>query len=43
MSEAAVEGVVQEAGNRSVEQIAEEENELLLGLLRLRARRGLSR
>jgi 3-hydroxyacyl-CoA dehydrogenase len=34
------EGVLQEAGNRSVEQLAKEENELLLGLLRLRAQRG---
>jgi len=31
------EGVLREAGNRSVEQLAEEENETLLGLLRLRA------
>jgi hypothetical protein len=34
------EGVLQEAGNRSVEQLAKEENEVLLGLLRLRAQRG---
>jgi 3-hydroxyacyl-CoA dehydrogenase len=33
-------GVLQEAGNRSVEQLAKEENELLIGLLRLRARAG---
>jgi 3-hydroxyacyl-CoA dehydrogenase len=32
------EGVLQEAGSRSVERIAEEENELLVGLLRLRAK-----
>lgn len=32
------EGVMQEAGNRSVEQLAKEENELLVGLLRLRAK-----
>ena len=31
------EGVLREAGNRSVEQLAQEESELLLGLLRLRA------
>jgi 3-hydroxyacyl-CoA dehydrogenase len=34
------EGVLQEAGNRSVEQLAKEENELLVGLLRLRDQRG---
>ncbi len=31
-------GVLQEAANRSVEQLAREEDEMLLGLLRLRAR-----
>jgi carnitine 3-dehydrogenase len=31
-------GVVREARNRSVEQLAQEENEILLGLLRLRAK-----
>ena len=31
-------GVVREAGNRSVEQLAQEENETLLGLLSLRAK-----
>jgi len=30
---------LQEAGNRSVEQLAQEENETLLGLLSLRAKR----
>jgi hypothetical protein len=30
------EGVFEEAGNRSVEQLAKEENELLIGLLRPR-------
>jgi carnitine 3-dehydrogenase len=35
-----VEGVVQEAGNSSVDQLAQEENKLLLGLLRLRAQHG---
>jgi 3-hydroxyacyl-CoA dehydrogenase len=34
------EGVMQEAGNRSVAQLAEAENEVLLGLLRLRAQHG---
>jgi carnitine 3-dehydrogenase len=33
-----IEGVMQEAGNRSVEQLAQEENETLLGLLSLRAK-----
>jgi 3-hydroxyacyl-CoA dehydrogenase len=33
-----IEGVVREARNRSVEQLAQEENEILLGLLRLRAK-----
>jgi 3-hydroxyacyl-CoA dehydrogenase len=32
------EGVLKEAGNRSVEQLAHEENKLLVGLLRLRAK-----
>ena len=32
-----VEGVLQEAGSRSVEQLAKQENQLLVGLLRLRA------
>jgi 3-hydroxyacyl-CoA dehydrogenase len=31
-------GVLQEAGSRSVEQLAQQENELLVGLLRLRAK-----
>jgi 3-hydroxyacyl-CoA dehydrogenase len=30
-------GVLREAGNRSVEQLAQEESDMLLGLLRLRA------
>jgi hypothetical protein len=34
------EAVLQEAGNRSVEQLAQEENAVLLGLLRLRAQTG---
>jgi carnitine 3-dehydrogenase len=33
-----IEGVVREAGNRSVEQLAQEEDEMLLGLLSLRAK-----
>ena len=32
-----IQGVLREAGNRSVEQLAQEESEMLLGLLRLRA------
>jgi hypothetical protein len=32
------EGVLQEAGKRSVEQLAQEENEMLVGLLHLRAK-----
>ena len=31
------EGVLKEAGPRSVEQLSEQENEVLVGLLRLRA------
>jgi carnitine 3-dehydrogenase len=34
-------GVLEEAGNRSVEQLAHDENELLIGLLRLRAKSGI--
>jgi len=34
-----VEGVMREAASRSVEQLAQEENELLVELLRLRAAR----
>jgi hypothetical protein len=34
------EGVLREASNRSVEQLAQEESEILLGLLRLRAGQG---
>jgi 3-hydroxyacyl-CoA dehydrogenase len=37
-----VEGVRQEAGNRSVDDLAQEENERLVGLLRLRAQRSAS-
>jgi len=35
-----IEGVLQEAGSRSVDQLAQEENEVLVGLLKLRAKRG---
>jgi len=35
-----IEGVMQEAAIRSVEQLAKKENELLLGLLNLRAKHG---
>jgi carnitine 3-dehydrogenase len=36
-----VDAVLQEAGNRSVEQLAEKENEVLVGLLALRAKAGM--
>jgi len=32
-----IDGVLAEAGNRSVDQLAQEENDVLLGLLKLRA------
>ena len=32
-----VEGVMREAGNRSVDELAQAENEIIIGLLRLRA------
>jgi 3-hydroxyacyl-CoA dehydrogenase len=35
-----IEGVMEEAGTRSVEQLAQDENELLVGLLHLRAKTG---
>jgi carnitine 3-dehydrogenase len=35
-----VEGVLEKTGNRSVDQLAQEENELLVGLIRLRAQHG---
>ncbi len=35
-----VEGVLREAGNRSVNELAQEENQMLIGLLRLRAKAG---
>jgi len=36
-----IDGVMQEAANRSVDQLAQEENEVLLGLLKLRSKHGL--
>ena len=33
-----IDGVLEEAGNRSVQQLAKEENELLLKLLSMRAK-----
>ncbi len=35
-----IEGVLREAGSRSVDQLAQEENETLVGLLKLRAKNG---
>jgi carnitine 3-dehydrogenase len=35
-----IDGVMQEAANRSVDQLAQEENEVLLGLLKLRSKHG---
>lgn len=35
-----VEGVMREAGNRSVDELAQEENQILIGLLRLRTKAG---
>src|SRR5215470_13403010 len=36
-----IDGVLAEAGNRSVDQLAQEENEVLLGLLKLRSKHGV--
>jgi hypothetical protein len=33
-----IKGVMEEAGNRSVDELAQEEHEMLLGLLNLRAK-----
>jgi 3-hydroxyacyl-CoA dehydrogenase len=41
LKQSVVEGVLQEAGNRSVDQLSKQENEVLMGLLTLRARAGL--
>ena len=35
-----VDGVMREAGDRSVDQLAQAENEVIIGLLRLRAQAG---
>lgn len=40
LKQAIVEGVLREAGNRSVDELAQEENEVIIGLLRLRAQAG---
>jgi hypothetical protein len=37
-----IDGVLQEAANRSVDQLAQKENEVLLGLLKLRSKHGLA-
>jgi len=37
LQETLIEGVLQQAGNRSVQELADSENEVLVGLLRLRA------
>jgi 3-hydroxyacyl-CoA dehydrogenase len=36
-----IDGVLEEAANRSVDQLAQEENEVLLGLLKLRSKHGV--
>jgi 3-hydroxyacyl-CoA dehydrogenase len=41
LKQTVVDAVLQEAGNRSVEQLAEKENEVLVGLLALRATAGM--
>jgi carnitine 3-dehydrogenase len=41
LKQTVVDGVLQEAGSRSVEQLAEKENEVLVGLLALRAKAGI--
>jgi len=41
LKHAVVDAVLKEAGHRSVEQLAHDENEVLVGLLRLRAQRGM--
>jgi carnitine 3-dehydrogenase len=41
LKQAVVDGVVREAGDRSVEQLANKENDVLLGLLALRKKAGL--
>jgi hypothetical protein len=41
LKQSVVEGVLHEAGGRSVDQLSKQENEVLMGLLTLRARAGL--
>jgi hypothetical protein len=41
LKQTVVDAVLQEAGSRSVEQLAEKENEVLVGLLALRAKAGM--
>src|SRR6201991_4268291 len=41
LKQTVIEGVLREAGNRSVDQLAQEENAVLVGLLKLRATNGL--
>lgn len=41
LKQSVVDGVLREAGDRPVEQLAKQENEVLMGLLTLRARAGL--
>jgi carnitine 3-dehydrogenase len=41
LKQSVVEGVLHEAGNRSVDELSKQENEVLMGLLSLRARAGL--
>jgi hypothetical protein len=38
LKQTVVDGVMREAGGRSVEQLAQEENEVLMGLLKLRTK-----
>jgi 3-hydroxyacyl-CoA dehydrogenase/sugar lactone lactonase YvrE len=40
LKQTVIEGVLQEAGDRSVDQLAQEENKVLVGLLKLRANNG---
>jgi hypothetical protein len=41
LKQSVVDGVIREAGSRSVEQLTKQENEVLMGLLALRERAGL--
>ena len=38
LKQSIIDGVIQESGNRSVRQLAREENEMLLGILRVRTK-----